>query len=159
MRTAFARIAEDTSNLWAYQRRNDPVWSQGFQKRFSELMRTPGNRHGFLVHEGECEIYGLRCRGDGFSTFCFLRSEIQIIIDEFVPYADLVHPEDVDSLDILDDVIRESVDDIVPLDPGEAPSWVPESHWWWRAPTRHDWTQREIDEKLYDYYVEDWETP
>ncbi|MFE9246599.1 hypothetical protein [Nocardiopsis sp. NPDC006938] len=97
----------------------------------------------------------MRRRGDGFVSACYLRSKIQILNEYFVPFADLVHPADAGARERIDSLYVKDADDIVPIPPGEIPWWVPESHWWWRAPTRHDWTEAEINEKIHDYSLSD----
>lgn len=157
-REAFREIANRIMNLWARNRRNDPVWPLGFQEQVAALLRHRGNRWGFQHYLTDCEAYALRSTGDGFPDSCTLRSGIQLINDEFVPISDLVHPDDADHLEFIDDMYTQKAGDIPPIPPENIPSWAPESHWWWWAPTRHDMGQREIHAKLYDYHPEDWDT-
>ena len=153
----FRDIVFQVVKLWAANRNNDPVWPPGFQEQVATLIRRPGNRWGFQIYFSECQRYGMRSMTDGFNDSCLMRSKIQVIIDNFVPFSDLVHPDDVEDLEMLDDFYTENADEIVPISAEEIPSWIPESHWWWQVPTRHDMSQREIHEKLYDYHLEDWD--
>ncbi|MFE9246601.1 hypothetical protein [Nocardiopsis sp. NPDC006938] len=157
--TAFPAIVDGIASLWKLNRRHNRTWEPKFQEEAGKLLRRHGNRHGFTHYFRMYQKYSRRSTGDGFLNACQYRSKIQIIIDDFVPFADLMHPADADKLDVVDALFTENADDIVPIPPGEIPWWVPESHWWWRVPTRHDWTEAEINEKLYGYYEEDWDTP
>ncbi|WP_049569750.1 hypothetical protein [Nocardiopsis sp. SBT366] len=103
-------------------------------------------------------MYTLRITGEGFPNACYYRSKIQILIDDFVPFADLMHPADSDKLDVVDALFTSNADDIVPIRPKDIPWWVPDSHWWWRVPTRDDWSEEEINAKINDYYDDDWDS-
>ena len=153
---AFEEIADRIMGLWAHNHKNDPVWSPDFQEQVATLLRRPGNKSGFRSYLLDCETYALRSTGDGFAKSCDRRSGIQFIIDEFVPFSEFVHPDNADQLEDIDDLYTQHADDIPPIRPEDIPSWLPESHWWWRAPTRHHMSKQEIDRKLYDYYPEDW---
>jgi hypothetical protein len=143
---------------WAYNRIDDRQWTPGFAEKVSDLVRSTRNRQGFMSYVGKCEMLALRSMQDGFERSCYYRSHIQVLVEEFVPFADLVHPADVGALAQIDELYVNDANEIPPIPSEDIPSWVPESHWWWRAPTRLDMSQQEIDEKLHDYYAEDWET-
>ena len=153
----FKEIVFRLVELWEKNRANAPTWPPGFQHQAAKLLRRFGNRWGFQIYLSECEMYGEQSTGDGFPNFCSMRSRIQLIIDEFVPFSDLVHPDDEDQLEELDEMCLQQANEIPPISPENVPSWVPESHWWWWAPTNHNMSQREIHEKLYDYHPEDWD--
>ena len=153
----FDEAVDRLVDLWVENREKQRAWPSGFQEQVAALLRREGNRLGFQAYLNECEIYALRSKQDGFHRSCYYRSHIQVLIDESVPFADLVHPDDTDSLDDIDAIYVNDADDIVPVPPEDIPSWIPESHWWWRAPTNHNMSQREIHEKLYDYHPEDWD--
>lgn len=145
--------------LWVHNRNNEQEWPSDFVDAVRELLKSAANRHGFQAYVGKCESLALRSMQDGFRRSCYYRSHIQVVIEEFVPFAALVHPADVESLADIDEIYVDDANQIPPIPPEDIPSWVPESHWWWRAPTRLDMSQQEIDEKLNDYHPEDWETP
>ncbi|WP_431872896.1 hypothetical protein [Nocardiopsis eucommiae] len=144
---------------WAYNQIDNRQWPSGFVRKVADLVRSERNRQGFMSYVGKCEMFASRSMQDGFQRSCYYRSHIQILIDDFVPFADLVHPADVGALADIDEIYVDDANQIPPIPPEDIPSWVPESHWWWRAPTRLDMSQQEIDEKLNDYHPEDWETP
>ncbi|MEU3019507.1 hypothetical protein ABZ635_19185 [Nocardiopsis sp. NPDC007018] len=152
----FLGIGDDIVLLWTDNRRHQRSWHPRFQEEAAELLRKSGNRHGFTYYFFHCEDYSLRISGDGFWNACYYRSKVQILIENLVPFADLVHPADTDGLEEVDELFVSKADDIVPIPPEEIPGWIPESHWWWRVPTRHDWTETEINERLYGYYEEDY---
>ncbi|MEU3019506.1 hypothetical protein ABZ635_19180 [Nocardiopsis sp. NPDC007018] len=141
--------------LWAYHRRDGGQWSPGFVERVRELVRSDANRHGFQAYVGQCEAFALRSMGDGFQRSCYLRSHIQVLVEEFVPFADLMHAADSGALDAIDELYVEDAHGIPPIPPDQLPTWVPASHWWWRASTRVDMSRQEIDEKLHDYSLSD----
>lgn len=144
--------------LWAYNRMNEQEWPPDFVDKIRGLLKSDANRHGFQAYVSKCEMLALRSMQDGFRRSCYYRSHIQVVIDEFVPFAELVHPADVGGLAEIDELYVNDANEIPPIPPGDIPSWVPESHWWWRAPTRLDMSQQEIEEKLYDYHPEDWDS-
>ncbi|QVJ01958.1 hypothetical protein KGD82_03295 [Nocardiopsis eucommiae] len=154
----FPGVVDDVASLWVDNQRHDRAWSPDFVKEAARLLRKDGNRHGFSAYYGMCQTYALRISGEGFPNACYYRSKIQIIIDDFVPFADLVHPADSDALETVDTIFVRKADDIVPIPSKDIPWWVPESHWWWRVPTRDDWTEDEINAKINDYYDDDWDS-
>ncbi|WP_049569755.1 hypothetical protein [Nocardiopsis sp. SBT366] len=151
----FPEIVEGIIHLWADHRRNDRAWPPEFVKETARLLRKTGNRHGFSFYFNTCKKYSRRRRGDGFQRACYLRSRIQILTDDFVPFSDLMHPADSGALKKVDMLFVEDAHDIAPIPPEQIPWWVPESHWWWRTPTRLDMSQQEIDEKIHDYSLSD----
>lgn len=151
----FPEVAEAIKSLWADNRQHDRTWSPRFKEAATELLRKEGNRFGFRAYFFTCQAYSLRSASDGFLKACHYRSRVQILIDEFVPFADFMHPADSKALEYVDSLYTQDTDEIPPISPEEFPWWAPESHWWWRAPTRLDMSQREIKEKLYGDYSED----
>ncbi|QVJ01960.1 hypothetical protein KGD82_03305 [Nocardiopsis eucommiae] len=151
----FPEAVESLMRLWEDHHRSGRAWSPDFVEEAARLLRKEGNRHGFTAYFGACRRYSLRRRGDGFVSACYLRSKIQILTDEFVPFADFMHPADSGALEKVDKLYIKDANDIAPIPPEEIPWWVPESHWWWRAPTRLDMSQQEIDEKIHDYSLSD----
>ena len=148
----FPDVAEAIKSLWADNRQHDRTWSPGFREAATELLRKEGNRFGFRTYFFKCRQYSQRSARDGFLKACYYRSKIQILIEEFAPFADFMHPDDSDALDYVDSLYTKKADEIPPIPAEEIPWWVPESHWWWRAPTRLHMSQREIDGKLGDYF-------
>ncbi|MFB8764440.1 hypothetical protein [Nocardiopsis alba] len=153
---AFSAAVDNIAALWTENRKNRTTWSSEFQEKVSELLRTPGNKSSFQIYLSNFDLYAHRSMTDGFYRSCSMRSKIQVIVEEFVNFADLVPEEDADHLEYIDDLYKDFADNIPPIPHDEIPSWVPESHWWWRVPTRHDMSREEIEERLYDYHPEDW---
>ncbi|WP_017605533.1 hypothetical protein [Nocardiopsis alkaliphila] len=152
IRKNFESIMDRITSLWITDQKNNRAWTPEYREKVATLLRKEGNRHGFQMYMDTCETYSLRNESDGFPYSCEYRSRIQIILDEFVSFEDLVHPADTQWLEENDQLYREHTDQIPPI---PIPSWVPETHWWWNAPTNHNMSQDEIDEKLGDYFLPD----
>ncbi|MET9796198.1 hypothetical protein [Nocardiopsis alba] len=156
-REEFSYIADKIVRLWAKNREEGTTWTPEFQEQAPELIRKQGNSAGFRYLLSECETYALRSRRDGFYHSCDLRSRIQVIMENFVPFKEFVHPDDIETLEDIEETYLNYADDIPPIPHDKIPSWVPESHSWWRIPTRHDMSKEEIEERLYEIYPEDWD--
>lgn len=130
-------------------------WPPGFREKAAPLLRRFSNRGGFGGYLTEYEIRMLQSQADGFLLACEMRSRIEVLT-EIVAFEDLVHPADAEALEDLDEQLRSFHNDIPPPQEGEVPDWVPDSHWWWYVPSRHDMPWREREERLNDYFPELW---
>lgn len=112
--------------------------------------RNPGS---LISYMSRCEHYSRMSKLDGFRRSCLIRSNLQILNDEFVPLTSLLNPVELETLEDAEDTYREDADDIPPVPEEEIPAWIPDSHWWWRVPTRKDMSQQEVMERLhYDWH-------
>ncbi len=153
---SFSNAVDNIVTLWTENRKNKTTWTSDFQGKASKLLRTLENKSAFQIYLSNFDVYAHRSMTDGFYRSCSMRSKIQVIVEEFVDFADLVPEEDADHLEYIDDLYKDFADDIPPIPHDKIPSWVPASHWWWRVPTRHDMSREEIEERLYEIYPEDW---
>ncbi|MFD3688594.1 hypothetical protein ACFWTE_27675 [Nocardiopsis sp. NPDC058631] len=133
----------------------DPLPSEekeAFRSRVAYLLKSERNFNSLISYMSQCEHYSRMSKLDGFKRSCQIRSNLQILNDEFVPLNDVLSPADLETLDDAEDTYRENADDIPPVPEEEIPAWIPDSHWWWRVPIRKDMSQQEIDERLhYDW--------
>ncbi|MFJ9557746.1 hypothetical protein ACIRPH_28380 [Nocardiopsis sp. NPDC101807] len=130
-----------------------PEEQESFRSRISAALKEGRNLASLLSYISQCEYYSRMSRLDGFKRSCQIRSNLQIINDEFVPLTALVSPVDLETLEEAEETYREDADDIPPVPEEEIPAWIPDSHWWWHAPTRKDMSQEEIDGRLhYDWH-------
>ncbi|GAB3213869.1 hypothetical protein GCM10027294_49260 [Marinactinospora endophytica] len=133
----------------------DPAEMAAFKARFSELMQTEENRIGLALFLSSCEQEADRGRLDGYADACWSRSVLQIINDEFTPLEPLLYEPDREAIQDIDETLHDVADDAPPVREHEIPSWIPASHWWWRAPRQQDMSEEERRQRLeYDWY--DW---
>ncbi|MFD6096249.1 hypothetical protein ACFVWN_19355 [Nocardiopsis flavescens] len=126
---------------------------KSFRTQVAELIGSDRNPGLLLSYMSDCEHYARMSKLDGFKKSCQMRSNIQIINDEFTPLDTIFSPANLEILDDAEEVYRENADDIPPIPEEEIPSWTPESHWWWRIPKRKNMGTEEINDRLhYDRY-------
>ena len=107
-----------------------------FKESFSALITERQNFISLLLFLEMCSNYAERGRFDGFSNACGMRTIAQLIADEFMnwekyPSQKKLFMEDVE---YIDETIEDVSDDAPPVLEDDIPDWIPESHWWWRAP-------------------------
>ncbi|MBB6120626.1 hypothetical protein [Nocardiopsis algeriensis] len=114
-----------------------------FKKDLTSLFNLPSTKkhlHRFTI---QLDIYLGRGRMDGYEQTCDYRSTLQILNDHFVPWEEIDLPHLVEDMESIDDDIREVAEDAPPIREHEIPNWVPDSHWWWRAPKKQDMSEAE----------------
>lgn len=156
-REEFSYITGKIVRLWAKNREEGTTWTPGFQREVADLLRLPKNMTSLYMYVSECEEYALKSATSGFYASCSMLSKIHILTEEFIPLSEIVHPNDIETLEDIEETYLNYADDIPPIPHDKIPSWVPESHSWWRIPTRHDMSKEEIEERLYEIYPEDWD--
>jgi hypothetical protein len=123
-----------------------------FRRRVAELLRSGRNPGQFAGYRGQVLVNAQRGRFDGYEPAARGRSALQILRDEFTdpdPLDDLARAD----LDEIDEELSDAADEAPPI--REVPSWVPESHWWWRAPKRMDMSEEERLHRLYGGELDD----
>jgi hypothetical protein len=125
---------------------------ESFKNRAAEILKSGRNPGSLIAYLSECEHYARMSKQNGFKRSCQIRSNLQIFNDEFVPLDTVLSSADLETLEDVEDTYREYADDIPPIPEEEIPAWIPDSHWWWRIPTRRDMGQQEIHGRLrYDW--------
>ncbi|WP_282782456.1 MULTISPECIES: hypothetical protein [unclassified Nocardia] len=79
--------------------------------------------------------YAIRARVDGWHEPCVRRSAIQLLIDDYPPSAEVFDSEDRETVEEMDEWLRDRAPDIAPLPSRLIPEGIPSSHWWWRLPS------------------------
>ncbi len=156
-REEFIDIVDEIIDLWTENRKAGTTWTPGFQGEVAELLKLTENRASLYLYLAECEEYALKSATSGFYASCSMLSKIHILTEEFIPLSEIVHPNDIETLEVIEETYLNYADDIPPIPHDKIPSWVPESHSWWRIPTRHDMSKEEIKERLYEICPEDWD--
>ncbi|MBB6120627.1 hypothetical protein [Nocardiopsis algeriensis] len=108
-----------------------------------ELFNLPNTKNHLDRYMLTCGIYVGRGRMEGYERACVYRSTLQILNDHFVPWKEISLPHLVEDMESIDDDIREVAEDAPPIREHEIPDWVPDSHWWWRAPKKQDMSEAE----------------
>ncbi|MFC7329197.1 hypothetical protein [Marinactinospora rubrisoli] len=121
-----------------------------FKEQVVRLLNSGRNPAGLSIYTFDCFNYAMRGRLDGFSRACHRRSALQLLNDEYTPWSELLIPDDLDEIMEIDETLEEVSDDAPPVPEAAIPSWVPDTHWWWRAPKRQDMTAEERAERI-DY--------
>lgn len=128
-----------------------------FKEKFSTLITESQNfkvLRSFIILSSS---YAERGRLDGFKDACWTRSMIQIIDDEFLDWSKAGSPTQrslfIEDVEDIDETIEDVSDEAPPVLEHEMPDWVPESHWWWRAPKNQDMSESERRSRLeYDHW-------
>ncbi|MBB6174075.1 hypothetical protein HNR23_004135 [Nocardiopsis mwathae] len=151
------RAAEKISNLYFLLNGSlpDDEETNSFKRKVSDLLRKGGNPSGLTILIGDCYRYAERGRLDGFHQACLLRSKLQVLQDEFVDLEEVVHEPDRGEIAEIDELLEEVSDDAPPVPEKDIPNWLPDSHWWWRAPKQQDMSHEERMRRIL-YDENDW---
>lgn len=117
-----------------------------FRDRVVELLKSGRNPVQLVSYRGQVLTRAQSGRLDGYEPACLGRSALQILKDDF-PADDLFDDLAREDLEEIDEALADAAEDAPPIK--DVPSWVPESHWWWRAPKRTDMSDRERRYRLY----------
>jgi hypothetical protein len=118
----------------------------GFRERVVELLKRGRNPVHLSAYRSLVLERAERGRLDGYEPASLGRSALQILKDDY-PSAELFDELARADLDEIDEALVDAAEDAPPIE--DVPSWVPDSHWWWRAPKRTDMTDRERRFRLY----------
>ncbi|WP_143831748.1 hypothetical protein [Nocardiopsis sp. CNR-923] len=127
-----------------------------FKSDFSALLASGQNFTGLRAYVDLCASFAERGRLDGFESSCWMRSVIQVLDDEFMDWSEADSPRFkslfVEDIEYIDETLEEVSDEAPPVRKDDIPDWVPESHWWWRAPKQQDMSEAERKARLeYDH--------
>jgi hypothetical protein len=124
----------------------DPEELRRFRERVAELLKTGRNPGQLAGYRGQVLVNAQRGRFDGYESASRGRSALQILRDDFAD-GDLFDDLALADLEEIDEELADAADEAPPI--RGIPSWVPESHWWWRAPKRTDMSEEERLHRLY----------
>ncbi|MBQ1083946.1 hypothetical protein KBX21_22415 [Nocardiopsis sp. B62] len=123
-----------------------------FRTRFTRLISSESNFTGLYRYLGDCSDYADLGRLNGYAQACLMRSVLQVFDDEFAAWSQagstVVHEGFRGEIADIDQSLREVSDEAPPVREDEIPNWVPESHWWWRAPRQQDMSEAERNSRL-----------
>lgn len=130
---------------------------QEFRTKLTELMVNERCLAELDVYLFNCLCYAQRSDLDGFKPACWMRSAAQLLHDMCVdwgrPGSGAIREVFEEMTEEIDETIRVSAWEIPPVLEEDLPDWVPESHWWWRAPIRKDMSPEERDRRInYEIY-------
>src|SRR5699024_596976 len=126
-----------------------------FKESFSALITEKQNFKSLRDFIELCSSFAERGRLDGFNSACYKRTTIQLIDDEFMNWEKYPSQKELfmEDIEYIDETIEDVSDDAPPVLEKDIPDWVPESHWWWRAPKRQDMSEAERRDRLeYDHW-------
>jgi hypothetical protein len=117
-----------------------------FRRRVAELLKTGRNPGQFSQYREHVLEYAERGRYDGYELASLGRSALEFLREDF---ADLDVFDDMAESDLaeIDEELTAAAEEAPPI--RDVPSWVPESHWWWRAPKQTDMSEEERLNRLY----------
>ncbi|WP_329245973.1 hypothetical protein OG417_50785 [Actinoallomurus sp. NBC_01490] len=124
----------------------DPGELHRFRERVAELLKSGHNPGQLAAYRGRVLMNAQRGRFDGYEPASRGRSALQILLVDFADgdlFDDLARAD----LEEIDEELEDAADEAPPI--RDVPSWVPESHWWWRAPKRTDMSEEERRHRLY----------
>jgi len=124
----------------------DPKELRRFRSRVAELLRSGRNPGQFSQYRDYVLQYAERGRFDGYELASVGRSALEILREDFAEWDVLDEVAESDLADI-DEELAATAEEAPPI--RDVPGWVPESHWWWRAPKRTDMSE---EERLYRLY-------
>ncbi|MFI9509692.1 hypothetical protein [Nocardia sp. NPDC052566] len=102
--------------------------------RFKVAALVQANSRSLFSYVHRSVDSAIRSRVDGWYDPCLRRSAIQILLDEFPGAADAFDQEDRESIEEMDEWLRDRAPDILSLPERIIPTGLPASHWWWRLP-------------------------
>lgn len=128
-----------------------------FRTHLTRLISSESNFMGLYRYLGDCSDYAELGRLHGYAQACLMRSVLQVLDDEFSAWSQagsaVVHEGFSEEIADIDQTLREVSDEAPPVREDEIPDWVPEGHWWWRAPRQQDMSEAERNARLeYDHW-------
>lgn len=102
-----------------------------FKHQVAERLREHAYEFRAFRNEGDSAAESPR---EDWYEACFVRSVVQIFLDNYqdTGIAELIDPARIQE---FDDLLHEFKSIAPPLPPQLIPPGLPESHWWWTAPT------------------------
>ncbi|WP_141953479.1 hypothetical protein [Actinoallomurus bryophytorum] len=124
-----------------------------FRRRVAELLKAGRNPGRFSQYREHVLEYAERGRFDGYELASLGRSALEFLREDF---ADLDVFDDMTESDLaeIDEELTAAAEEAPPI--LDVPSWVPESHWWWRAPKQTDMSEEERRHRLYGGELDDY---
>lgn len=123
-----------------------------FRDRLTDLLGREPNLTGLRRYLHQCSLYAQRGRLDGFESACWMRTGLEVLKEECVAWerpSSAGIREELEELEEIDEMIERVSDEAPPIPEEDIPGWVPESHWWWRAPEQQGMSQEERERRLY----------
>jgi hypothetical protein len=122
-----------------------------FRKRVAELLDSGHNPGQLAAYRGRVLVNAQKGRFDGYEPAARGRSALQILREEIGEelFDDLARAD----LEEIDEELADAAEEAPPI--RDVPSWIPESHWWWRAPKRTDMSEEERRHRLYGGELDD----
>ena len=117
-----------------------------FQRRVAEFLKTGRNPGQFSQYREHVLEYAERGRYDGYELASLGRSALEFLREDFA-YLDVFDEMTESDLEEIDEELTAAAEEAPPI--RDMPSWVPESHWWWRAPKQTDMSEEERVNRLY----------
>ncbi|MDN3358848.1 hypothetical protein [Actinomadura sp. DC4] len=122
-----------------------------FRERLVELLGSGENPGQFGWFLGSVLVKAQKGRFDGYEPAVRGRSGLQILREDFA--GDLFDESTLAILEEIDEELADAAEEAPPI--LDVPSWIPESHWWWRAPKRTDMSEEERLHRLYGGELDD----
>ncbi|UOE19120.1 hypothetical protein NI17_020555 [Thermobifida halotolerans] len=123
-----------------------------FKDRLTDLLGREPNLTGLRMYLHQCSLYAQRGRLDGFESACWMRTGLEVLKEECVAWerpSSAGIREELEELGEIDETIETVSDEAPPVAEEDIPGWVPETHWWWRAPKRQEMSREERERRLY----------
>jgi hypothetical protein len=131
----------------------DPAELRRFRERVGELLKSGRNPGQLGGYRGRVLVNAQKGRFDGYEPASRGRSALEILREDFAdeyPFDDLARAD----LEEIDEELTDAAEEAPPI--LDVPSWVPESHWWWRAPKQMDMSVEERRHRLYGGELDDY---
>lgn len=138
------------------ENKNLEVELSHFRQELKDFLNSEAGKAGLWKYINLCDDYAMRGTTDGFEPACSYRSVLQLLNDEFVPWVDIDIPTLVEDMEGIDETLLDVAEDAPPIREHEIPDWIPESHWWWRAPKKQDMSEKE---RYWRHHYEETEPP
>ena len=123
-----------------------------FRNRLTDLLGREPNLTGLRRYLHQCSLYAQRGRLDGFESACWMRTGLEVLKEECVAWerpSSAGIREELAELEEIDEMIERVSDEAPPVAEEDIPGWIPESHWWWRAPEQQGMSREERERRLY----------
>lgn len=134
MDSAFAALF-DLYRATNQAQRQSPA-GRKFTTDLAELLAGGNNPDRLGLYVVRSQTAAENGRHEGYRPACWRRSMLQVLGEEFVPWTEVLRPQDLDAIAHIDDALAEVAADAGIATEEEVPPWVPRSHWWWWEPVR-----------------------
>ncbi|MGX1806651.1 hypothetical protein ACWIGI_13135 [Nocardia sp. NPDC055321] len=93
------------------------------------------NRRSFFSYLYRSMDLAIRSPIEGWYEPCLRRSAIQLVLDDYPKAAEVLDSEDRETVEEIDEWLRDRAPEISRLPDSVIPHEMPASHWWWRLPS------------------------